>query len=439
MQNILKRLFKNEVNTRPLQLGRFTDHYKEKSKLTDWDYALELFSSGNFFGSVLKFLSYLNIDEQDNVIITENSSTKIRFKMFQGSKCVNGFANEDGFFAEVKLAHCSFAEKELLSLLLEKNYELQYSSFAMDSDENICMIFYSDAESASPYKLYYGLKELATTSDKNDDVLIKKYEGIDAINDGHILHLSEEEKNFRYSYVKKKIEKVLSLMEKYSSQLGGQLALKSYIIQSTVLTIDFLIKPEGLLMEEIESIYSLSTTTNKIKYEPQIEMMEARLNKLRLISKEDVFDELYEFKSTFGNLNTCSHHKVIEIIQQEMSHYDWYFEHGFEEVVTYIPLFISSSLLYNYALPLPDKLYLEFLLRLLENEFFVGHNYVSLIESNNMLNKKKILMELSEIEKKCKPLFEKAIMDVSILKFENIHLFCKSFLNGVIKLNPIRI
>ena len=103
----------------------------------------------------------------------------------------------------------------------------------MDSDENICMTFYTDVESASPYKLYYGLKELATTSDKNDDVLIKKFEGINAISDGYILHLSEEEKNFRFNYINKKIENAISLLKKYQSQLNEHLALKSYIIQST--------------------------------------------------------------------------------------------------------------------------------------------------------------------------------------------------------------
>lgn len=439
MQSILKKLFKHEDKTRLLQLGRFTDQYKEKSKVIDWDHALDLYSRGNFFGSVVKFLSYLNIDEQDNVIITENAGSKLRFKMYQGSKCVNGFANEDGFFAEVKLAHCTFPEKDLLKLLLEKNYELQYSSFAMDSDENICMTFYTDVESASPYKLYYGLKELATTSDKNDDVLIKKFEGINAISDGYILHLSEEEKNFRFNYINKKIENAISLLKKYQSQLNEHLALKSYIIQSTVLTIDYLIKPEGLLMEEIESIYALSTNTNKIKYEHQIELMEAKLHKLISIPKHDVFDELYEFKSTFGNLNSCSHSKVTEIILQEMSHFDWYFEHGFEEVVTYLPSFITSSLLYNYALPFPDKLYFGFLIRLLENDFFVGHNHVSLMDNNGSLNKKKILFELSEIERKCKSNFENACLDVSALKFENIHSFCKSYLNNIIKINPVRI
>lgn len=439
MKSILKKLFKNEVKSRPLQLGRFTDHFKEKSKTLDWDYALELYSKGNFFGSVIKFLSYLNIDEQDNVVITENSASKIRFKMYQGSKCVHGFANEDGFFAEVKLAHCSFPEKELLKLLLEKNYELQYSSFAMDSDENICMTFYTDVESASPYKLYYGLKELATTSDKNDDILIKKFDGIHAISDGYILQLSEEEKTFRYDYINKKIEKALSILENYESQLKEHLALKSYIIQSTVLTIDYLIKPEGLLMEEIEAIYALNTSTNKIKYEQQIELMEAKLNKLRSISKQDVFDELYEYKSTFGSLNSCSHSKVVEIIQQEMVHYDWYYEHDFEEVVKYLPSFITSSLLYNYALPLPDKLYLELLIRILENDFFIGHNQISLADDSGRLNKKKIQMELLEIEKICKPLYEQASIDLSNLKYENIHSFCKSYLNNIVKINPVRI
>lgn len=438
MNSILKKLFSSESKTISLQLGRFTDHYKEQSKYIDWDNAIDLHSKNDYFSSVTKFLSYLNIDGQDNVVITEQSATKLRFKIYQGSKCVNGFANEDGLFAEVKLGHCTYIENDLLKLLLNKNYELQYSSFAMDSDDNICMTFYADNESASPYKLFYGLKELATTSDKNDDVLSKKYKCITPINDGFIMQLTEEEKNCRYRLINRKIENATTLLEKHRNEFKQLVALKSYIIQSAALIIDYLVKPEGLLMEKIESIYKTGHSTGKLKLEDRIDSLELYLMDMKAISKEDIFDELYNNKSTFGNLNSCSHSKVSDIIQQEMVHYDWYYQNGFKEVVLAIPLFISSSLLYNYALPFPDKLYLELLIRILENDFFVENGYVSLIEKNGSLNRKNIVIELNRIDQKCISLFDNYVVNTSFLRYENIYTFCKSYLDSLLTINPTR-
>ena len=61
--------------------------------------------------------------------------------------------------------------------LLEMNFTLYYSRFALDN-ERLCMRFESDIETANPSKLYYGLKELATKADKQDDLLVQDFSSL---------------------------------------------------------------------------------------------------------------------------------------------------------------------------------------------------------------------------------------------------------------------
>jgi hypothetical protein len=438
VQSILKNLFTTKVKTDVLHLGRHIENYKSKSKYQDWDDALDLYNKKDFFGSVLKLLSYLNYEEYQNVIILENIPSKIRFKIYQGSKCVNGFANEDGFFCEVKIVHCTEFNKELSILLLQNNYELQYSCFSLDSDDNICMNFFSDVQSASPYKLYYGLKEIATVSDKNDDVFLKKYHFTSPIVDGQIVMLSDKEKNIKLQYFKEKLSKGLNLLTDEDIKLSAYPALQVYVILGTVLTIDYLLKPEGLLMEEIEKIYSINFNQSNTNFLIKIKDLKERFYKLNNLRDCDILDELYNACSTFSTQKSNTHAKMVETIEQEMIHYDWYRNNGFQAYAIFIPLFIASNLLYQNALPLPDKLYLELLIRIIENDFFIANDYKTLIDKNGHVIKKEILNEIHLIEQKCDELFEDFKIDYSKINFSNLYEFLNTYLSSLTLINPKR-
>ena len=56
--------------------------------------------------------------------------------------------------------------------LVESNYVLEYSRYGLDDDDNLVIKFDTSALDASPYKLYYALKEVAANADKQDDLLL---------------------------------------------------------------------------------------------------------------------------------------------------------------------------------------------------------------------------------------------------------------------------
>ena len=56
------------------------------------------------------------------------------------------------------------------------------------------MRFDSDIETANPNKLYYGLKELSTKGDKQDDLLVQDFTSLQTIDTEHIIEVPPEEK-----------------------------------------------------------------------------------------------------------------------------------------------------------------------------------------------------------------------------------------------------
>lgn len=214
MKSFLKNLFgkSEETLVEPtLQFGRHSDFYKGKEKYKDWDAALEKHGKRQYLDSISCFLSYINNETYENVHVEHIGDEKIKFSIYQGSKKIEGFANQDGFFAESKIARCKKVSLGALRSLLEENYHLRYSSYALDSENNITIVMHTDYLDASPYKLYYGLKEIATRSDRRDDVMIRKFKDLAPIENGFITEVPLLEKEVKYSFLQNIITQTLEI------------------------------------------------------------------------------------------------------------------------------------------------------------------------------------------------------------------------------------
>src|SRR5256885_6147697 len=156
-----------------LQFGRYSDNNKTVSKVEKWNAAEGLFKEKKYFQSIDAFFQYLKDDELDNVINTQNGKSGT-FEFYQGSKIIRGKYDEVSFEGEAVLALMPQPSVPVMRRLLEMNFALYYTRYALDG-EKIYMFFDSDIETANPSKLYYGLKELATKADKQDDLLVQDF------------------------------------------------------------------------------------------------------------------------------------------------------------------------------------------------------------------------------------------------------------------------
>jgi len=153
-----------------IPFGRYSDNNKSVAKTNRWTEADQLFKEKKYTESIRSFFDYLKDDEQENVRFS-GQQNPFSFEFYQGSKVVRGTMEDGRLSAEVVLAKMNHPSVPVMRRLLEMNFGLYYSRFAMHKDA-LCMRFDTHIETANPNKLYYGLKELAIKSDKHDDLLI---------------------------------------------------------------------------------------------------------------------------------------------------------------------------------------------------------------------------------------------------------------------------
>ncbi|MEZ4950996.1 MAG: hypothetical protein R2784_16670 [Saprospiraceae bacterium] len=139
--------------------------------------------------------------------------------------------------------------------LIEQNFELKYSRFALDEDNDITVIFDTYTLDGSPYKLYYALKELSVNADKMDDLLIEEFETLHPVHSHHIEEVPIEVKKAKYDFICKQIKSVMHEIDHGNlkeEQYPGAIA---YLLLDLVYKLDYLITPEGYMMELLERVH----------------------------------------------------------------------------------------------------------------------------------------------------------------------------------------
>src|SRR5690606_35109085 len=135
---------------------------------------------------------------------------RLEFEILQGSKKISGTADRKKIRVEARIATALSLNIDFMQRLIEQNFGLNYSRFGLDIENNITIVFDSFVLDASPYKLYYAIRELAINADKFDDLLIDEFEELQAIETNHLADLPPEEKEAKYQFITNKIDETLS-------------------------------------------------------------------------------------------------------------------------------------------------------------------------------------------------------------------------------------
>ncbi len=428
--NYFFRLFKKDIQTPEpeIQFGRFTDSYKSDEKYESWDKSNEFFENEKYISSYTKFLDFLTVDQSNNVMYEQNQGV-VTFTIYQGSKIIVGKADHIRFTAEAKIAIMKKPHLGLMRLLLEENFDLKYSRYSINDEECICLKFDTYVEDGSPHKLYQALKELATVADRKDDVLMQSFNDLESINYNHTRQLSDDEKRVKHDFFTSQSSLVLQELDhgKLNAFLypGGI----SYLLLDLLYKIDFLIKPEGNIMETIHDCHDLFFNDNITAVQEKNKQI---IKSVRSFEKIEFFDfakELYEVNSTFGISVPDGHQRLIEIIDAQISDFEWYYQNKYFSYAKAICGYVVGFSLYSYSLPEPSKDLLKLYYRIVYGEFFkllgFGNNYAQgkSYDKNKVTDHIKIIIE-KNIEK-----YPGLKVNVKLLDFTDECLFCRSFLN----------
>jgi hypothetical protein len=357
-----------------------------------------------------------------------------KFYFYQGSKIIHGFFNQEMFEAEVVLAQMPQPSVPVMRRLLEMNFNLYYSRYTLNSDK-LSMLFDSDIETANPSKLYYGLKELATKADKQDDLLVQDFTSLVATGTEHIEQIPDEEKGIKYKYFQKWIKEALDLVETIDAdKFSGGIA---YMLLALAYRIDYLIAPQGKLQQDIEKIVeTYFRKDDRLVTEKNQEMIDCFL-KLSAKTKEDFFPYLFRSSYTFSIVNPQNHKTISDAIYNANQNIAWYKENKQMKIAALISEYGISYCQYSYSLPRPiTELYHLFMMVNYPgffSELGYSREYYSLEKKE--FSQEGIIERIRSIESEWKEKYPHINFKTEKLKFGDAVSFNQSFTTEIEYLN----
>lgn len=413
--------------------GRYSDNNKSVAKVARWTDADNLFKEKKIPESIDAFFDYLRDDNAQNVVYERNEAQG-RFEFYQGSKIVRGTFDDSRLQAEVTLAGMPQASVPVMRRLLEMNFSLYYSRFALDN-ERLCMRFDSNIASASPSKLYYGLKELSTKADKQDDLLVQDFSMLQSIDSEHIQPLPTHEKEVKYQYMQKWIQEVLDAIaatdaDKFS---GGN----AYLLLSLAYRIDFLVSPEGQLLNELEKISAIYFKKDERQpTEKNRDMIEA-FRKLQAKTKEEIFPYLFRSKYTFAIVAPQVHKTLADSIHASNQSMTWYRDNNYPFYGNGIIEYGLSYAQYSYSLPRPITEFFLLYMRINYPDFFLALGFTGVYYdvAKNEFNMALINDQIYAIQERWREKYPAMDFKAANLRQDSLINFNHSFTNEIEFLN----
>jgi len=382
-------------NEPDVKFGRYSDSFKNEEQVEKWRIALEQFKQKEYVNAYRHFFSYLRDDDANNVKISDENEV-LNFEVFQGSKKISGTADSKHVHAEVKVVKSNKLNVAFMRKLMEKNYNLKYSRFALAEDDTVFMKFSTTAEAGSPEKLYYALKEVAIQADKLDDLLINEFSMLEAIDNTHIIPLSDEEAATKIKWLRKYITESKTIIDSIGiSKSEGD---KAYIILALVFKLDYLISPEGKVMDLLEKAQTAyyRQMDNKSSQEKIEEMMES-FDEIIEMTDEQMKGELYKTTSTFGLGTPTGHNIISDMIENTSKNLKAAIEGRNYNVAKAIAEYVSGYSLFFYGMQKPTKRFFQFLMKILNYEFYQELGFQRNYFEDSSLNKSTIKKRIAEI------------------------------------------
>ncbi len=413
--------------------GRYSDNNKTILQVDRWTDAENNFKEKKLYESIDAFFSYLRDASIDNVIYERNANEG-RFELFQGSKKVKGYFNDKKLEAEVTLARMPQPSVPVMRRLLEMNFNLYYSRFSLDNDR-LCMRFDSTIDTASPSKLYYGLKELATRADKQDDLLTQDFSALEVTDTEHVDQISEAEKEIKYNQLQKWIQETLDTIATVDAdKFSGGIA---YLLLTLVYRIDFLISPEGSLLNDLEKISGIFFKKDERQPVEKNRDMIEELKKIQVKPKEEVFKNLFRSKYTFAIVAPQPHKTIADSINGSNQNMYWYRDNNYPYFANQIIEYGISFAQYSYSMPkVISELFLLFM-RINYPEYFkaLGFTTVYYDAGRKVFNANLVIEKIKTIQEQWRTRYPKMDFKVNNLRFDTLLNFNHSFSTEIEFLN----
>lgn len=415
-----------------IRFGRYSDNNKSVAQTAIWFEVDRCFDEKKREEGLRLFFDYLKDPIEENVRVFPEPDG-LRFELFQGSKMITGKSNAQHVRAEVEIAIVRQSSIPAFRRLLELNNTLTYVRAAMH-DQTISLVFDVPLETASPTVLYFGLKELAVTADKQDDLLVSDFERLGAVDNLPIERFPENERLVKYAFLKTTMTRDLKLVESLNQDsFSGAIG---YILLNLIYKIDYLIAPEGEVLHQLEHIHT--------QYWNQFETLTAvernqKLNESLLhflaIPEAQLMQGFYRAKATFPVTQPKPYDIIRESIYDALNNAKFYVEKKQDQIAFSIIEYGLAFAQYSFSLPKVCsnlfKLYMQINYANYFRELAFTENYYNGRDFDQDAIEQRIGIILNEYIEK----YPMLVFNVAKLNYASLIAFNVSFLYEVAALN----
>lgn len=416
-----------------ISFGRYSDNNKSVAKVSRWTTADSLHKQQDYYSSIDAFFDYLRDDQAQNVVLERNGSQG-KFQVYQGSKIVRGEFDGEKLHAEITLACMPQPSVPVMRRLLDMNFNLYYSRYALDN-ERLCMRFDSSIKTANPNKLYYGLRELATRADKMDDLLVQEFASLQTIDTEHVIVIPETEKEAKFLFLHHSVKETLDYIASLDAEkFAGGIA---YLLLTLAFRIDYLICPEGKLLNELEKIVEVYFKKDDRQTTEKNKGMIEGYEKLMQRTRDEVFPFLFRSKHTFAIVTPQHHKSIADAISSSHTNMPWYRDNQYPIIANRVVEYGFSFCQYSYSLPRPlSELYRLFMMVNYGNYFkSLGFSTTYYDAAANKFDIDEIKERIDEIMEEWKPKYPKMEFRTNALLFGDQLQFNISFTTEITQMN----
>jgi hypothetical protein len=357
------------VDLDKIKAGRYSDNNKPVQKINRWHDAEELYKAKQYKESLTAFFDYITDEKQANVSLQKAEGETFSFQITQGSKRIQCSFDGKLIVAKVQLAIMDYPGVAIMRRLLELNYNLYYSRAALSDDKTLCLLFDTELNSASPEKMYYGLRELAVSGDRQDDLLISDFSTLKGTDLDNTQQLDAGERAIKYKYFKQWVTDTLKEAETLNQDsFSGAIA---YMLLGMVYRIDFFFTPEGPLLAELEKIHRIywekKETTTLVE---RNRLMKLAIKKLLDITEENFAVSVYNATYTFSASTPPAADKVRDHIISPNKDANWYIENKYPNIAIDLT---EYGVLYNqfiYSMPKVQTSLTKILMGVIHSDYY---------------------------------------------------------------------
>lgn len=428
--SLLDRLFGSSKKSQQpdISFGRYTDAYKSEAQQAAFDRSLEAFERGEHMSAYRDFLFFLKDDQTDNIDWKEEGDALI-FEFWQGSRRVTGFANSEKVKVESKVARADDLNVGFLRRLMEYNFNLKFSRFALDPDTTLCIVFDTHTLDGAPHKLLQAMRELAIHADKQDDLLLDEFKMLRPAEERTFGDIPDAEKEIKFKYLRQEIERVFAEIDAGKPDPNQFPGTYAYMLLALAFRLDYLVRPEGFMMDVLEKIHSIYFAKNNQTPQVKVQNIRREFQKLLDRPKEALFKEMYRTRSTFGVNPPVNHGTMVGLIEGEMPNMEWPMQQNHEALALAVPQYIAGFALFHYAPPKPVRELLHLFFQITESEFFREMGFqIPYTDASGRLSKVEILKEIKSIAERNRIQFPYFKPDTNRLDFASMVLFAKSYI-----------